>query len=79
MPKRKRSKRMSDEQWSRLLDIRCRSKHGRHVTDEEHDFCNQMYNEFQEDYCAMESRVYNMTAADIGSAKRVPETTRPKK
>lgn len=52
---------MPPDVWRRLFDIRCRSKEGRAVSDEERRFYSMCFDKWPDDYRAMEKDVFNAT------------------
>jgi hypothetical protein len=53
---------MSAELERKLFTLRCRSKRGEWMSEAELTFCQKMYEQFPDDYKAMEPRVLEATA-----------------
>lgn len=62
---------MHEEQRNKLLKIRLRSKRGGELTNDDVAFLGDMFHEFPQEYTAMSAEVFNITAAEIGSRKRI--------
>lgn len=61
---------MSDEiNWSKVFDVRCRSKRGERLTPEEQEFCRRAYEADPKRYAAMNADVFNETVP-AGSTAR---------
>jgi len=45
----------------RCMTLRCRSKRGEHLSDEDYAFCTEMWKKYQEWYKATEVDVFNRT------------------
>lgn len=56
----------------RCFEIRCRSKEGKHVSEDEHRFCEKMWKEFPEWYSKQEREVFNATVP-VGSNAHIDE------
>lgn len=69
-------KRPTPEESARCLEIRCRSKRGDHVCEEDSAFCRSMWKRYPEWYGKTEAHVYNRTVP-FGSNVRKKEEIEP--
>jgi hypothetical protein len=52
---------MTDEQWDRIFEIRCKSKLGQALSGEELDLIYEAYREDPDRYIALGSKVFEAT------------------
>ena len=69
MPRRVKSKKLTDEQWSRVYQLRCRAKQGQHLAPDDLAFLEVAFKEDGTRYGAMDVDVFNATVP-FGSAVR---------
>ena len=53
---------MTKEDEDKLFNIRCKSKRGEHISTEENAFCKTMYMKYNNEYKAMDRKVFIETA-----------------
>jgi hypothetical protein len=58
--------------WDRVFDLRCRSKRGERLSDEDLEYLEYAHEVDRDRYASLNARVFNETAP-IGSLRRVPE------
>ena len=63
---------LTEAEWSRVFRIRCASKQGQRVTEEEHALINRAYAENSKRYGGMDADVFDATvpAGSAAKAKR---------
>lgn len=67
--KRKNRPPPTEYDWSRVFDVRCRTKRGKEVTADEHDLCYRAYKEDPGRYGVLDRKVFEATkpfGADAG-------------
>ena len=65
----KRKRKLTDESWHKVFEIRCRSKRGLPVTPAELGLCGRALNENPERYKAMGADVFDATVPFGSNAK----------
>jgi hypothetical protein len=55
-------KKLTEEQWRVVFQLRCRSKQGQHLAQEDRELLAVAFNEDSKRYGAMEPDVFNTTA-----------------
>ncbi len=58
---RKRKQKLTERDWQRVFEIRCRSKRGEHVPDDDMRLCETAYAEDGDRYTALGPRVFEAT------------------
>lgn len=72
IPARKKMKnKLTEEQWSEVFRLRCRSKEGKELSEQDRALVNQAFNENKDRYAALEPDVFDATVP-FGSSKRWP-------
>ncbi len=69
MATRKAKAKLTEREWDEVFLARCRSKEGR-ASQADHELCVRAWKEDEARYSAMESGVFDATAAALGSARR---------
>ena len=54
-------KKLTEEDWRRVFQIRCRSKQGQLITSAERKFCEKAFQEDFDRYSAMDADVFDAT------------------
>jgi hypothetical protein len=57
----KKKRKLTDGEWSRVFTLRCKTKQGQTISQEEHDLVNAAFESDKERYGAMEPDVFNET------------------
>ena len=60
---------LTESQWRDVFHIRCLSKRGQHVTQDQHDLCTVALAENRKRYAGMDRDVFNETAP-FGARRR---------
>jgi hypothetical protein len=68
--RKRRAKLLSETDWAKVFEIRCRGKQGRAVTSEEQELCQAAYKSDVERYRKMQREVFNATVP-FGSSARM--------
>jgi hypothetical protein len=68
--RKRRAKCLTDADWAKVFEVRCRGKQGRTVSSEEQDLCQTAYKSDVERYRKMQREVFNATVP-FGSSARM--------
>ncbi len=52
---------LTESEWSKVFDLRCRSKRGERISEDEQALCSRAFNEDGKRYAAMNDRIFQAT------------------
>lgn len=61
MKSRRKPKKLTKDEWSKVFTARCKSKQGQSLTKEERELVDRAWNTDKKRYSAMEADVFNAT------------------
>lgn len=65
-----RTRKLTDSNWRRVFDLRCRSKRGEYLSPEDRALIDAAHNEDRDRYADMDADVFNATVPFGSNARR---------